>query len=330
MDRLAIIEVIEQLPDVNNIFLSTAWVEALSALGALDSDAANHKQYVETAIAQCLKNETDAESQQEAFGIWAAQFDHPYDSAYMEAIGELRAKDHSAFLLMAGRGGLILDRPEPILAKTLAKQESAEACEVLCGWIRPPHREYFIEQEVMSVFTTSCATLGSMNLPLPASPARILEPTAEAFMACGSLLYWLSRNDIADGWRRSECLTLLRVLERQDGCFGASILMEFSDDKFNLFCGGCLVEGTTLLWAVALEFPDVVCDFFRHSLASPDKQQGYLRWLDKSKLHSLALSVLEHFGNATDIPLLRRLSSDGRAGAEAIQALQQLEERLNS
>lgn len=83
-ERRALVAVIEALPMGKGNFDAWGVLDALKSLGALDDDQEEHVATVKVEIAAVLGDRDNPQMWDAAVGLWNAQFDHPYDSAYCE------------------------------------------------------------------------------------------------------------------------------------------------------------------------------------------------------------------------------------------------------
>jgi hypothetical protein len=102
-ERRALIDAIETLLPTNGGFDSCGMIDALKDLGALDNDMAQHVARAKAEIEAVLADPDNRLRWDAAAGLWHAQFDHPYDSAYCEAWNDLANGDRKTLLLMAAQ-----------------------------------------------------------------------------------------------------------------------------------------------------------------------------------------------------------------------------------
>ena len=184
-DRAALIATIEALPQSRNIFISSTIVEALQRLGALEDSERGHIAVVLQEIKECLSDPEDADHHSMAYGLYSAQFDHPYSGAYCEAIAELPEDDRKSLLRMAASGvtdsafflvALLVDLlsfGDPSLGNSISR------------WTAMPPTDSFMPQGSIAALVIAHIGLARLGRPLPDRRDVADGHSAEALAACG-------------------------------------------------------------------------------------------------------------------------------------------------
>jgi hypothetical protein len=115
-DKAFLIAAIESLPDRQNILLSTAMIDALKSLGALDDDEDRYVETVRANMAESLAHPENEDRQKLAYSIWYGQFDHPYEGAFVRAIDALSETDGKALRMRALTLPLATDTPFSLIS----------------------------------------------------------------------------------------------------------------------------------------------------------------------------------------------------------------------
>ena len=95
-ERAKLIENLEGVLERSYPWFASTVMEALRRLGALEESAGEHRTVVLERIGYCLARPTDSECQEEAWGIYSAQWDHPYSDAYCEVVASLADGERKA------------------------------------------------------------------------------------------------------------------------------------------------------------------------------------------------------------------------------------------
>jgi hypothetical protein len=326
-ERLALIEVLEDLPSPEHPFLSTSFVEALQSLGALQDSEKEHVDVVRSNIRELLADQGNPEMQGLAFSTWIAQFDHPYQGAYYEVISELPDSDNKTLLVMAAQGA---DDDSPfvgILLLELASFNDPVVGPIIARWTALPPTKCFMPQEAIGNFGVAHIALARLGCLLTANTSSQTSNSAKAFASAGAVLYWLNRRDLPRDDRRSEAAKALVTLLRHDEGTAANVLQELHRASFLSGEGFDRLPGDEpVCTSIGEAFPDEVADICRHCLWAPDGQHGYFdNYFDRLEVLSFAIAGLGAWGNSGDIALLRMWSHDDRHGRHAISVIKDLE-----
>ena len=328
-EHMKLIKVIEELEN-NDPFLNLSIIEALQRLSALDEDADEHQTTVLENIRNCLSRPEDSQYHTQAWQIYTSQFEHPYSSAYYEAVASLSSSERKVLLDMALRGadesGFWLG---PLLLK-LASFGDASVGENIGRWTKPPPTDSFMPQKDIEVFVYAHIALAKLGCPLPNHQYSDEAPSVRALMACGTILYWSNREDI-DKEKRSEANKhALSVLVQHEKGTALDALRECnmaSTEGFKLLPGDVPVVSSI----VAL-YPSEAVEISRDALSGHFTQAGYVDGVSdfaREETLTFGFRILERHGNKSDCSLLRKYASVQKYGKHAIAALKAIEERAS-
>ncbi len=196
-ERAKLIEKIEGVLDRCGSLISSTVMEALQSLGALDVSAREHQTVVRERIEDCLSRPTDSERRKEAWGIYSAQFEHPYSDAYCEVVTSLADGEKKALLEMALRG---VDEGEFFVGSLILELSSfgvRDVGESIGRWTRPPPVENrTMPQSDIYAFVAAHIALARLGCPLPVHGTEAESRSVRALKACGAILYWSNRGDM--------------------------------------------------------------------------------------------------------------------------------------
>ena len=316
------------LPRCDGLFGSVV-LETLQRLGALDDAAQQHREVVRTNVEDCLAHPRDSQRQAEAWGIYSAQFDHPYSDAFCEELAALEDRDRKTLFEMASKGAEGGEFWLGALLLELAALGDPAVGESIARWTGPPPRDNrTFPQGDMHAFVVAHIALARLGCSLPEPRATDEDPAVKALNACGSILYWSNREDLDEGARLQACKSELAVLAEGGKSAALDVLHACEDvswDSLELLPGsGPIVR------SVAVQFPPEVAAISRDALRDIDSQIGYFRtWsrFDQQQIFAFGISVLASFGNGSDRSLLRKSASDEEHGSSAIAALRAIEAR---
>ena len=333
-DRAALAEAIEALPAPNNVAISTMQVEALGRLGALE-DA--EREYVDEAareMRQCICDTENEELCVQASGLYANLFDHPLSGAYYKALSDLTSDDRKTLLMMAASGAQAGFGFRLPLLVDLASFDDRRTAECFSRWVGLPPTDSVMPQDAIAVFAVTHVVLGRLGAPLPRRKGPPTGHSAAALVSCGEVLYWLNRNDLDEAGRCGYYTEAFRVLRRHER--GAALdvlrLCETELRSYGLAEGLDDLRGSAPVErSIVSSFPSQVVEIGRHALADSSGQVGYFEsWRDPGRERNLsfAIDVLAHYGNSTDLQLLKKFAEDVGLGTSAISAVRTLEARL--
>lgn len=326
-ERRALIEAIESLLPANGGFDSAGMIDALKYLGALDDDQAEHVSSAKAEMQAVLADPENPLAPNAAAGLWNAQFDHPYDGAYCEAWNDLAAGDRKTLLLMAARSTECSSMFMPALIAEVASLADPVAGPIVERWTVLPPKKEVIVGDAMHIFEMAHAALARLRCPLPDRCSEAASPADQALLACGEILYWLNRDDLSPAERRYSCARSLAVLSRHESGVVAAVVGQFFRSDFMFSESARRLPGSEpVVTSFGQDFPDEIAAIYRAALEQPTRQAGYFEFFRIEDVIENALANLGHFGNPSDIPLLRAWSLHPDLGHSAVRAIKMIEE----
>ena len=327
-ERVKLIKVIDEL-EKNDPVLNLSIIEALQMLDALDQEAEDHYPTVRESIRRCLLRPNDNVCQRIAYGIYLSQFDHPYSTAYCEAVASITDNERKTLLEMASRGTDMTGFFLGALLLELASFGDKDVGESIGRWTRPPVADNVsMPQQNIEVFVIAHIVMARLKCSLPNHQSVVKTSSVKALMACGALLYWHNREDVNEEERLKSCKPALETLTKQGEGAALDVLRwcnEVSTEGFNQLPGSRQVKHSI----VAL-YPDAAVAISRDALSNSSAQKGYFRFFEKEITLSFGITILGEYGNEPDRSLLRQYASRKEFGRQAISALKKMEERVNA
>lgn len=329
--RRSLIAVVEELMPPNDGFDSTGVIDALKFLGALDDAQAEHVTSVKAQMQAVLADRDNPLMWQIADGLWNAQFDHPYDTAYWEGWNDLPSEDRKSLTIMAARGAEGHWMFTPALIAEVASYADPATAPILARWaVLPPKKEIMI-QDAIHTFEMAYAALARLHAPLPDVSTEALSSADQALLACGAIIYWLNRDDLLLAERRLNCAGSLAILSRHELGVAAAVVGEFSGTDHTFFESAQRLPGLEPATAsFAQEFPEEMAAIYRAALEQPAQQTGYFEFFCITFVIKKALANLGRLGNASDIRLLQAWSIDPNLGHAAVRAIKAIEEATDN
>lgn len=338
--RRMAIDAVEKLPNNEHLFLNSSIIDALHALGALQSDEDSHVDTVRNELALILSEKpqagaagdpfqltlTKAEVDDLAHSVWFRQFDHPYSGAYYRVLEELGPADKKRLLLRAAAGAGEYASFNAILMEQLADFGGPDVVQAIAHWLALPRTNSSMPQQAIEDFVIAHIAIARLGGEPPAASGHEASQAAENLRAVGRILYWINRHDLGAGARRSHCAPDLAYLAGAGNSSAAAVLHELTRAhvKGNFFppAGVPTAEVSLSGW-----FPQETLAIARRCLRSASDQTGYFNYLNREDLLRFAIGCLGRDGDQSDLEFLRLLAQDAQLGRDAIDAIRAVEAR---
>jgi hypothetical protein len=317
LEKLA--EAIEGI-DANreHLFVSSAIVDALRFLGRLDDSAEGARESIKGEVdrATAEVEDEDEDTLATALGVYVAAFDHPYSSVYAEELYELPEPRRHRLIHRALRAkGARTSMSLGWLMRELAAFEDPSDAPIMADFSRLPDPRNGFPQGEWAAFATATRFLGRHELALP--PLSGASESANALIHIRALVY------AADGGAR---------LSPPEPSWAALQAM-----KSGLVIG-CLAEMEAALrehvWLKESSPPrlSLVSAYKSESLAAArrfldegaeEEHFHFAYGMDRGP--TLAIAIVEQFGDRSDLERLRRLTIGSRVSRQALDALRKLD-----
>jgi len=310
------------LPELHPLLQGTV-VEALAGLGAIDDDIAHHEAYVRKEVEEVLRSPMGEDAAATAWGLFNCQFDHPFDVAYIEVIQNLPKEQRLTLLRLACAGASDNSFFLSSAIDQLADAGDALAIPAIARWARLPDPESAMPQQSIEIFITALVSLGRLEFDLPDEICPLgRDIHCNAMLACGRLYYWLQRRTADVAVTEQQVAAALETLCAEPSV-SIGVLLEISRSMW----GGPGRRNTLLVDAFAQRIATIARAALRHR----DSPKGYFsthHFTDPSEALRFAVSILDAYGSAADLSLLRTLVDDVQLASVARQALMSIEARL--
>lgn len=324
--RLELIAAVNQIhSETQNAWLSTSLFDALGDLGALAVDAQEYIPSVAEEVKQILDLPEEKESWDRAAGIYYAQFDHPYDSAYQSVVQDLPEIEKRRFLTLALQGYY-----SSIFTTALIRDGwcclKEEVAPLLLRWTEVPMIEPSFPQDSITVFLTAHVLLGKSNYPIQSRFENEADQKNKSLFAAAEIYYWLNRTDMVRSIQPEQAKPATAVLFADTNPYVIDTIWklhhQFSQSGLHhLFDSGSV---TTIEQA----YPERVTASCRLALINMGFQQEietFPRGEEEVVLHTI--SLLGQSGTLIDMDLLRPLSDHAIYGETAVRAILALQEK---
>jgi hypothetical protein len=327
--RLEMIEILNKIhSETENIWLSTAVFDALGDLDALEEDAQAHKENVSRQISGLLAEPEKEESWSEAYYIYNAQFDHPYNTAYYETLQELTELSKKTFFKMAVRhkadhmffGSGLIFACEKVLRE--------ECCQFLNHYLVDPFNSTETQFDTIQTSLAALVVLARYNWEIPSLDFLYKDDQIiKNHLALATILvYWINRTDLTEQEIRKKCISILRQLLNSEPLFFVHVFKQ--------------VESSFLQVQFPIRFYDKthvksMKDFFsgellaacRTALVLPVPNMSF-RFERAEDVQRYAVDNIGIYGGACDISELHKAAGHSIFGKNAVAALKMIKERL--
>lgn len=319
--RSEIVESLEEALDYIGPMMNGLVFEALGRLGALDEAEHEYADTVRAELAEILSSD-DHDNDVNACNFFLRQFDHPFSSAYCEAINDMSVDEKLSLLKKASHGA----EPPYISFLGIALRELGDLGDVsaapgLMRWTSLPEKTHFMPQDAVEVFWEAHKALGKVQANLPANRREGLTEADRAMQACADLYYWASRPDVTDAPNSPLTEPARNALLNQ--CTHSA-------------AGALKLTSPWMLWndgtrpSLTQVYPDLAAAISRAALRQPDAQHSYYEGTFLGGTDSICkfcLQVLGSCGESTDLALVRSFHDHPSVGKAALSAIRTLESR---
>ncbi|PZR39732.1 MAG: hypothetical protein DI538_06155 [Azospira oryzae] len=323
-ERLQLINAINSLPQSRNIIESSSIFEALQALGGLEADESSHKEVVRNQLKEILTDEESTDKQRAAYGLFSAQFDHPFSSAYLNVIDCLSQADKKKFLVMSIQGtsdNFFMTINFLMLAKL---GDPSIACYLEKARTKPPMEKSSLPQDDLLVYLLAHIIQAQCDFDIDSRVGTYTLPKENAVCAVAEINYRINRKDITLVTKKNQCESLWAYLQEVVPQFAVGLLyqamvsLRSRDLDLNLPVPVVKMQDI---------FPDRLAEFARKAILHSQIQQAFYDWDKTSDITRHAITLLQSFGNELDIPLLKSAAGDTVFGTHAIAAIRRIQER---
>lgn len=328
-DRLAVIDALEALGQIDDIMLSSQWLETMQQLGGLDTGADEHLVGLRERVIAMLAEPDDPELRSEAWSLYYGRFDHPYSSAYCAAYDELQPEAQTQILLMAGAAADVTTFFAGPLLNDLAATGSPLAAGPIMRWADLPPSDSFMPGDALSNYLLAHVALGRLGIDLPAtSPAP--SPAGMAIMHYAALLHTLNWSELEPVDRVDRIAAAWSGLGDDPGAAIAALQECFHVRLDRVDQLDRLPGSVTAPIKVISGHEEKVVKFGRVVLADPELLKGWFHpnYFDYDKALNFTLEILGRWGDASDLVRLRSVAHMPKLARTALEQIRNLETRL--
>ncbi len=312
-----VVEYIEALPD-GNLFVDTAAVEALAALGAI-SPGHDLDEIVEEIRTVLTSDLQQTATQKRAAGIVSWQFEEEdVVGPYYEAVLSLDEDERQKLLALALRGGTPSDMFVNWIIQELDTLDNpmvrAAVIDFVAGSSHP--RDWHSIQFGLSSLVVALRLIAQADLPLP-PPTALADSGWRSFVA---LVYEL--------WRREAGLPsqfegAWRELLSNHSELLADLLANYHTTTW-LSEEACLVLQRALLDTIPPEGVETLV----WSLENPDRLSSCFAWPREDERSRCTMILLGQIGDQQAADAMRSFVADPELGETAVKAIREIEARF--
>lgn len=311
------------LPELHPLLQSIA-VEALSGLGAMDDELINHEAQIRREVAQVLDNPAAENATEIAWGIYSAQFDHPFDTAYINVIEDLSDEQRLTLMRLACAGASEYSFFLGSLMKQLARAGDLLAVQAISRWACLPNTGSSSRQNAIEVYIAALMALGQLQSDLSADICPMgLGPREDTMSACGIIYYWLQRRTAHAAAAEPAVVAAFEMLSTNPS-LAIGVLSDISRSIMDS-------DRSEVLLVTA--FPERAVMLARAALRRGGPLEGYFpgpAFFGEGDAERFAVSIVEAYGTADDVPLLRTFVDHVDLAGSARKALAAIETRAAS
>lgn len=307
------------LPELHPLLQSTA-IEALNGLGVMDDELRDYEAQVRREVAQILANPAAENAAEIAWGIYSAQFDHPFDIAYINVIEDLSDEQRLALMRLACEGASDYSFFLGSLMDKLARARDRLAVPAISRWARLPSPTSGMPQNTIEIYIAALMALGQLQSDLPADVCPMGLGVKEDMMAaCGIIYYWLQRR-VSDAAVEEPVAAAFETLSANPS-LAIGVLSDISRSIMQSDNRGMLL---------ITAFPERMVMLARAALQRGDPLEGYFPgpfFFGEQEAEQFAISMIGRYGTADDLPLLRTFVDHAGLSASARKAIAIIETR---
>ena len=320
--RLRLIEILNKIhSQTENPWFSTMIFDALESLDALDADTEEHMETVKWQIEQLFSHKEDETYRQMASGIYSAQFDHPFSSAYMYAIDSLNDEHKKNFYCMALQGSDTSMFTSALILEGY-KHMKAEVAPYLTRWTQTPLFDQVFSQDAMKVFFLSHVIIGKSNFPIATKFKNEIDDTDKSLHATAEVFYWINRTNLTQEEKKEKCKAASKQLFDPGNKFAVESYWQswsslMHSDASNFFSESPITYIEEI-------FQERVVGLCRHCLTNLEFQQEVLKFTRREEIIRHAIAILENLGTILDTDVLKPLVDNVSYGTSALSAIKKL------
>jgi hypothetical protein len=321
--RIILVDVLNAIHSrTQDPFLSTNIFEALSSLNALDEDAIAYESTVENQIKDLLLNSDEEHSWNEAATLYNYQFDHPYSSAFYNAINKLNPTESKLFYEMALKAtyGSSLFTSSLILmaVSTLGNNVSPH----LLKFIETPISDETMPQNSLEVFIIAHIILGQYSYTIRSRYENEENELSKTLFAFAEIYYWLNRSDMDLNHIKEKCKSPSAVLFNPHSNYTIESIWQsqfiFTNFIYNRFPQSSIIRPDQI-------FSDEIAQSCRFAIINPHHQKSIYGFSREEEIIQHAIELLKQHGNISDLKIFRELSNHPVFGKSAIEAIKYIE-----
>ncbi|MBI3756517.1 MAG: NERD domain-containing protein [Deltaproteobacteria bacterium] len=328
--RTELASLIDSLDYAGNLMLSTAIVEALAGLDALEPISSLEQ--AENALRTVLSQPDDPGAQERAYHLLMQMFEEIDQGVHFEAIENLPTADHALLFIMAALGapeggwstGYILQ--ELCRLSELYGEGDVRAVQAFSKYADLPNAKTNVIQDSVAAFAWAVIGLSKHGEDFP-QLKRPMKAEEVAWRALGEILFWMHKPNLSDQECRSQCAPLWRRLI--NGFATATVEPLMLLEQF--FSEQALTE-TKGLQVVREVFEEEIQELLERALGNLDGLSSLFevgKWGSLSeKRQTYVIRTLGEIGNRETIAKLQVFADHPKLGVAAVEAIRKLSREM--
>ncbi|MBB3228180.1 hypothetical protein FHW69_002815 [Luteibacter sp. Sphag1AF] len=244
------------LPGVSPLLASMVF-ESLEHLGALEDEISQHIATVRAELRDVLTDIVSSDTCGRARSLYVGQFDHPYASAYCEAIQDLGSDGRKRLLTMACKGAESAGMFVAPMFQELVEYDDPSVAHAIERWLELPAIDSFMPKEAIALFVWAHAGLGMPGVPLSPPEEYRGDSTANPLIVLGRLYYWIHHPNVEPEELKTICERAISEFRRPGQLGAASALCMVTQS---------MAHEDGVRKSVIERFPDLVREICRNAL----------------------------------------------------------------
>ena len=318
--RSELVSRLESFDYAGNLMLSTAIVDALARLGALESVCSPGDAENEFRAVLSQPNETSA--QEQAYHLLMRMFEEVFQDSYFEAIGNLSTDDRTLLFTMAALGAPEWSLSKGYILGELGRKGDVHAVPAFRKYAVLPDAKANDMHDAVEAFAWAVVGLSRYEDNFP----QIKRPmTADEFTwyTLGEILFWMHKPHLPDQECRSQCAPLWRRLI--DGFAIAVVDPLLRLERVSLWRPKVNAEGLRIERDL---FKDEIREILERALENLEGLSSLFevgKWdFFSSERQSYVIRTLGEIGNRETIAKLQVFADHPRLGVTTVEAIRKL------
>jgi len=323
--RSELASLLNSLDYAGNLILSTAIVDALARLDALEP--VSSPEDAENEFRAVLIKPNEPSAQEQAYHLLMRMFEEIFQDSYCEAIGNLSIDNYTLLFTMAALGAPEWSLSKGYILGELGRKGDARAVQAFSKYAVLPDAKANHMHDAVEAFAWAVVGLSRYEDNFP----QIKRPmTADEFTwyTLGEILFWMHKPRLPDQGGRSQCAPLWRRLI--DGFAIAAVDPLMRLERVSLWRSQVGTEGLRVVKNV---FKDEVRVLLERALGNLEGLSSLFevgKWAFFSEeRQAYVIRALGEIGNRETVAKLQVFADHPRLGVIIVEAIRKLNREMS-